>query len=278
MIEIVLSRNQSTMTVSVDPAVRYSFIDVRSLGVRTKYLDQVYQPPVDLQIDYPSAGTHYLSHIITVKGDPSVVFYNRMPHCHEFTMYYLLQNVSFLHSFSYVSSAIYTPFSYSHSSLLTIARSLINDQRDRLIYDRHIYFFDYYSLQLPKHPVWINLVKDPISRIAIEYQRSRETCRTSSSCFVQRELRNETLDQCVLRRSPRECISVASGISRMLPFFCGLTQPRECHEESEWALQRAKQNIDFFYTVIGFAEDFYKFLYVLGQCITLSFSLIFVLR
>jgi hypothetical protein len=156
----------------------YTFVDLRTLEVSMDYLDQLYQPPADMVIQYPSSETHYLSRIITVRGDPSVVFYNRMPHCYEFTMHYLMQNVSFLYSFPYVSSEIYTPFSYDPPSLLTIARSLTSVPRDRLFYDRHIYFFDYYSLQIPVHPVWINLVKDPVARVAIEYNRSREICQT----------------------------------------------------------------------------------------------------
>jgi hypothetical protein len=151
--------------------------------------------------------------------------------------------------------------------LLTIARSLGSGEWDRLFYDRHIYFFDYYSLQLPLHPVWINLVKDPISRIVLEYQRSREFCQSSPQYFVKKDLLNETLDQCVAHRSPRECISVASGVSRMLPFFCGLKNPMRCQDENDWALQQAKENMEFYYTVVGFAEDFYKFLYVLGEWI-----------
>lgn len=180
-------------------------------------------------------------------------------------MFYLMKNVSFLHSFEYISSGIYTPFSSGQPSLLTMARSLSGDERDHLFYDRHIYFFDNYSLQLPLHPVWINLVKDPIARVALEYQRSREYSRGEGQCFGRKQLLNETFYRCVAHRSPRKCISVGSGVSRMLPFFCGLKDPHRCQEESDWPFQQARENIEFYYTVVGFAEDFDKFLCVLGE-------------
>ncbi|CAF3501384.1 unnamed protein product [Rotaria sp. Silwood1] len=153
------------------------------------------------------------------------------------------------------------------------AKSLNNYKFNQLIYERHIYFFDYHTLKFPNHPVWINLVRDPISRLAAEYQRSREICRKTNRCFVQEDRLNETLDECVARRSANECISSQNGIARMLPFFCGLTFPKRCQQENDWALQKAKQNINVFYTVVGIAEHFYKFLYVLERLLPKYFKL-----
>jgi hypothetical protein len=178
----------------------------------------------------------------------------------------LLSHVSHLNSFPYVASQIFVPFSYNHSSLLAIARSLYKRQHERLLYERHVYFFDFYELEFGTHPVWINLIRDPIYRTSLSYKMSRANCRRRQGpCFVSAHLLNGTIDQCIQRRSPRECISSDSGVSRMLPFFCGLIDPTGCDEESDQALAQAKRNIEFFYTVVGFAEDFYKFLFVLGR-------------
>jgi hypothetical protein len=87
----------------------------------------------------------------------------------------------------------------------------------------------------------------------------------TNRCFVEKDAINETLDECVAKRSPKDCVSPINGVSRMLPFFCGLTYPYQCQHENDWAFQQAKQNIDYYYTVIGIAEEFYKFLYVLGM-------------
>jgi hypothetical protein len=235
------------------------------LNVEFEYLDKIYEPPKDLNIHLPSPDSHAYSRLLNVKGDPSIVFYNRIPQCYEYTMGYLLQNISYLHSFNYISSRIYTPFSYNHSSSLSIARSLFRRKHDRLLYERHIYFFDFYSLQFPAHPVWINLVQDPIYRAAAEFEQSREVCRKTDRCFVHPDVMNDTLDTCIEKRSPKDCVSPLNGVSRMLPFFCGLKHAARCQEEDDWALAQAKENIDFFYTVIGFTEEFYKYLYVLGM-------------
>lgn len=234
------------------------------LGINVYDLDQVYHYSNDTVIEYPSPDTHPLSNIIAVKGDPSLIMFNRIPHCYEYTVQRLFTDVSTINSFEYLASTIYTPFFYNTSSTLAIARSLLNRNISHLLYERHIYFFNFYDLHIPDHPVWINVVRDPMSRIALEYQRTRDICKQTDRCFVQKDLLDLTLDQCVLKRSPRECISAESGISRMLPFFCGMKETQRCAEENNWALNEAKLNIILYYTAVGFAEDFYKFLYVLG--------------
>jgi hypothetical protein len=173
-----LYRIPSNETIWFEGRARYSFVDIDSLGVDINYLDEKYQPPTQLFIDLPSPDSHPFSRILNVKGDISVIFYNRIPQCYEFTMNSLLLNISYLHSYKYVPSRIYTPFSYNESSLLHIAKSLITYKYNRLIYERHIYFFDFYKLQMPTHPIWINLVRDPIYRVAVEYNKNESLfCR-----------------------------------------------------------------------------------------------------
>lgn len=252
--------------------MRYSFIDIDPLVVNVDYLNQEYVPPTQLDIDIPSPDAHPYSNILDIKGNTSVVIYNRFSYCHEFTMHSLLQNVSYLHSYTYVSSELNYQSFYDNSSLVAIARSIIHQPHHGLLYERQMHFFDFYALQFPSHPVWINLVQEPIHRVAAEYQRSRELCRNRTDCRLPNETINETLDECVAKRSAKVCISAVYGVGRMLPYFCGLNRHVECKEESSSALEQAKQNIVFYYTVVGFVKEFYKFLYVLG--IFFSFNLV----
>ncbi|CAF2536483.1 unnamed protein product [Rotaria sp. Silwood2] len=268
-----ITLKESHEKIPSDARLRYSFIDIDHLNVDISYLDEAYRPSQQLNIDLLSAKSHPYTRILNVKGNSTVIIYNRLPQCYEFTMRSLLHDVSRVHSYTYVSSTIYVPFSYNKSASLSIARSLNQHKFKQLIYERHIYFFDFYALQFPNHPVWINLVRDPIARIAAEYERSREICRTTNRCFVQADTIKETLDECVVKRSPKECISSQNGIARMLPFFCGLTFPKRCQKENDWALRKAKQNINLFYTVVGIAEEFYKFLYVLEKLLPQYFKL-----
>ena len=177
----------------------------------------------------------------------------------------LLEQVATLHSFNYISSQISSPYSYNQSSLIHIARSLTQHKFQRLIYDRSIYFFDFYHLKFPSQPIWINLVRDPISRLASEFHAAREQCRTTNRCLVLKQTVNDTLDTCVSKQPPEKYLSAEFGISKMIPFFCGLTHTNECQKNSTFALQQAKNNIEYYYTVVGIAEEFYKFLYVLGR-------------
>ncbi|CAF0804807.1 unnamed protein product [Rotaria sordida] len=265
---------ESHEKISPEARLRYSFLDIDDLDVDINYLNEDYHPAQQLNNNLPSTASHQYSRILDVKGNPNVIIYNQLPQCYESTMGLLLQHISYFHSYTYVSSQIYVPYSYDKSSLILIAQSLNKHKFKQLIYERHIYFFDHYALQFSNHPVWINLIRDPIYRIAAEYEHSREICRTTDRCFVQEDAISETLDECVIKRSPKECISSQNGVSRMLPFFCGLKYPIRCQEENDWALKQAKQNIDFFYTVVGIAEEFYKFLYVLEKLLPKYFKLI----
>jgi hypothetical protein len=164
-----------------------------------------------------------------------------------------------------VPSQISSPYIYNHSSLISIGRSINKHKFKKLFYKRKIHFFDFNSLKLPNNPIWISLVRDPVSRIAAQFEYFRDICQKTNNCLTNEYKLNETLDECVTKHSPQECLSSKYGISKMLPFFCGLTiDGNKCQEETEWALEQAKQNIDLFYTVIGSTEQFYKYLYVLG--------------
>lgn len=264
----------SSRRISEETRSRYHFIDIDPLSVNINDLDKEYRPPDQLNINAQSPDNHPSSRIVDVKGDTSIIIYNRLPQCLEFTMGSLLQSLSNLHSYTYIPSQIYVPFSYNSSSLGSIARSINQHPYKHLIYERHIYFFDFYALHFPKHPIWINLVRDPIHRVAAEYERSRKICRELGRCFIAKDTLNETLDECVAKRSAQYCILPDNGISRMVPFFCGLRYPDRCQQANYWVVEQAKQNIDIFYTVIGFAEQFYKFLYVLGMFVYVSFHAI----
>ncbi|UJR07772.1 hypothetical protein I4U23_012055 [Adineta vaga] len=121
--------------------------------------------------------------------------------------------------------------------------------------------------------LWINLVRDPIARIAAEFNATREICRTTNRCFVSKQTINDTLRTCIAKYPPRDCISTKNGISKMIPFFCGLTHTHECERNASFALQQAKQNVEYYYTVIGITEEFYKFLYVLEKLFPEYFQL-----
>ncbi|CAF1220639.1 unnamed protein product [Adineta steineri] len=262
--KIILNQS-NVINISQETRLRYSFIDIDALNVNTNFLDEIYQPSTNFNIKFPSSNSHSYSRLLNIKGNSSTIIYNRIPQCYEFTMGSLLKHVSYLHSFTYIPSQIYTPFSYNQTSLISIARSLTNHKYNRLLYERHIYFFDFSNLTFSEHPVWINLVRDPIYRIALDFNNSREICRLTNRCFVNNNTINDTLDQCVLKYSPHVCISQENGVSKMILFFCGLTHSIKCQDDSTFALKQAKQNIDFFYTVIGIAEEFYSFLYVLEK-------------
>ncbi|CAF5090004.1 unnamed protein product, partial [Rotaria sp. Silwood1] len=97
--------------ISPEARSRYSFIDIDQLNVDINYLDKIHRPSQLLNISVPPVKNHPDTHILKVKGNPSVIIYNRLPQCYEYTMRSLLEGISYLHSYSYVPSKIYVPFS-----------------------------------------------------------------------------------------------------------------------------------------------------------------------
>ncbi|CAF1066151.1 unnamed protein product [Adineta ricciae] len=266
-------RDPSHTKFSSDVRSHYSFIDLDDLDVNITILNEEYRPSSDVKVNLSFPNTHRFSHILNLKGDSSTIIYNRIPHSYDHTMRVLLEQVSTLHSFSYISSQISRPYTYNQSSLTRIAQSLTQHKFDRLIYDRSIYFFDFYHLKLPSQPIWINLVRDPISRLTSEFHAAREQCRIKNRCLVPEQTVNDTLDTCVSKWPPVKCLSAEFGVSQMVLFFCGLNRTNECQMNSTFALQQAKDNIEYYYTVVGVAEAFYKFLYVLEKLLPEYFQL-----
>ncbi|CAF1092883.1 unnamed protein product [Adineta ricciae] len=266
-------RDPSYTKFSSDIRSRYSFIDLDDLDVNITILDEEHRSSSDVKVSPSFSNTHRFSHILSLKGDSSTIIYNRIPHSYDHTMRVLLEQVSTLHSFSYISSRISHPYAYNQSSLIHIGQSLTQHKFHQLIYDRSIYFFDCYHLKLPTQPIWINLVRDPISRVTSEFHAAREQCRTTNRCLVPKQTVNDTLDTCVSKWPPVKCLSAEFGVSQMIPFFCGLNHTNECQMNSTFALQQAKDNIEYYYTVVGVAELFYKFLYVLEKLLPQYFQL-----
>lgn len=92
-----------------------SYIDFEFLGSNIENLEQDHQPANESEIEYPSSSSHPLSNIVQLKGDPSLVIFNRLPHCYEHTFQQLTADVSVLNSIKYLPSQIYTPFFYDQT-------------------------------------------------------------------------------------------------------------------------------------------------------------------
>ncbi|CAF1627286.1 unnamed protein product [Adineta ricciae] len=196
-----------------------------------------------------------------IKGYPLHVVYNRVPKSASEMLRKLFREQAESRHFTIENEQIFVPFRLSPEVHREIASDILNAKAP-VLYERHMYFVDFNALKYPQ-PVYINIIRDPVKRIISQYYWTRQSCREENRCYLDMKYFNETLDECVQRRSASECINPAQGVDTILPFFCG--HDPKCESLSNYSLNEAKKNIINHYTVVGVVEELYNFLFLLER-------------
>ena len=115
------------------------------------------------------------------------------------------------------------------------------------LYIGHIHFVNFTKYGCDEQPLYINLVRDPTDCFISTYY----FLRFKHPRKMSEERRNMTFDDCVMSNHP-EC-SNYENITRIIPYFCG--QESYCLERGPRALDKAKENILRYYSVIGYLEN-----------------------
>ncbi|XP_006824277.1 uronyl 2-sulfotransferase-like [Saccoglossus kowalevskii] len=135
------------------------------------------------------------------------------------------------------------------------------------IYDRHLDYVDF-ERHASKPPTWINLTRDPVSRLVSFYYYTRFGDSFSVPEWTgAAEDFNQTFDQCVLQ-DKFECST--QNTFRVVPYFCG--QDDECRTASRWAVEQAKRNVVEKFLFVGITEDFNSTLVVLERLLPQFFE------
>jgi dermatan/chondrotin sulfate uronyl 2-O-sulfotransferase UST len=197
--------------------------------------------------------------LLMLNGFPNRIIYNRVPKSASTTVRTLLHQLASKRQFTFYSKEIFVPF------LLTseVQREVIYDLETAklpVLYERHMYFIDVDAFAKPR-PLYINLIRDPLEQTLSAYYYSRQTCMNEGRCYFNTTFANETLQECLSSRSASDCIDASQGTSPMLPFFCG-NEP-ECEQNKTYALFKAIDHVNRYYTVVGVVEELYNFLFVL---------------
>ncbi|XP_077994542.1 uronyl 2-sulfotransferase-like [Glandiceps talaboti] len=135
------------------------------------------------------------------------------------------------------------------------------------IYDRHLDYVDF-EKHGSKNPTWINLTRDPVSRLVSFYYYTRFGDSFSVPEWTgAAEDFNQTFDDCVLKNK-FECST--ENTFRVVPYFCG--QVDECRTPSKWAIEQAKKNVVEKFLFVGITEDFNSTLVVLERLLPQFFE------
>ena len=153
----------------------------------------------------------------------------------------------------------YTSFSHSNHDdtthttddvLHTVSKTL--DSIDKpWLFIGHVNFINFTRYGMQELPLYVNLVREPVSCfVSLYYFLRFKHPRPMSD-----ERRNMTFDECVLSRDP-ECAALRN-ITRFVPFFCG--HDDYCLDNPSLGLSVAKRNIEQHYSVIGYLESVGEF-------------------
>ncbi|XP_070562698.1 uronyl 2-sulfotransferase-like [Ptychodera flava] len=136
------------------------------------------------------------------------------------------------------------------------------------IYDRHLDYVDFETYGSAVKPVWINLTRDPVSRLVSFYYYTRFGDSFSVPEWTGApEDFNQTFDECVLNNK-YECST--ENTFRVVPYFCG--QKDECRTPSRWAIEQAKKNVVEKFLFVGITEQFNSTLVILERLLPKFFE------
>ena len=137
------------------------------------------------------------------------------------------------------------------------------------IYHGHLHFIDFQKANYSDNPVYINIIRDPVDRLAsFYYYRRRQDLWYakpladifSSESKKEKEVRRTmSFNDCVLKKQT-ECADFRFNF-QVMPHFCG--QDDYCIYPSKRALEQAKENAEKHFAVIGYLEKYVEFVEML---------------
>ncbi|XP_077498248.1 heparan sulfate 2-O-sulfotransferase pipe [Amblyomma americanum] len=182
------------------------------------------------------------------------LLYNRVPKCGSTTLLTLLRRLSTSNGFQHLHCRIYDKRLLTHDQQAQFVEE-VTSAKAPCSYDRHVYFLDFEKFG-QANPAYVNIIRDPVDRIASSFYYSRAiAARRSDPTRRKARWLREKFEDCVERGA--DGCSFQEGKSHrslMVPYFCG-HDPRCLLVQNSWALDRARQNIERHFSVVGVLED-----------------------
>ncbi|XP_065111678.2 uronyl 2-sulfotransferase isoform X2 [Paramisgurnus dabryanus] len=190
-------------------------------------------------------------------------------------MVLLLRLLADRHQFTLISSDIHNKTRLSKREQANLVRNISSTAPLPFLYTRHVHFLNFSRFGTDE-PVYINIIRDPISRFLSNYFFRRfgdwrgEENHVVRTPGMRDDERYLDINKCILENYP-ECSN--PKLFYIIPFFCG--QHPQCREPSEWALETAKQNVLEHYLLVGLLEELEDVLLLLERLLPHFFSDVF---
>ncbi|KAM7173014.1 uronyl 2-sulfotransferase isoform 2-T3 [Macrochelys suwanniensis] len=185
---------------------------------------------------------------------PSQVVYNRVGKCGSRTVVLLLRILSERHGFNLVTSDIHNKTRLTKNEQMELIKNISTAEQPYL-FTRHVHFLNF-SRFGGEQPVYINIIRDPVNRFLSNYFFRRfgdwrgEQNHMIRTPTMRQEERYLDINVCILENYP-ECSN--PRLFYIIPYFCG--QHPRCREPGEWALERAKLNVNENFLLVGILEE-----------------------
>ena len=180
------------------------------------------------------------------------LIYNRVPKCGSRTMRMVIQKLGNINKY-HVTNVQFKNIKHWIDS----TKELDKIQKDITalpkpwIYIRHIYFMDFNDSGTVRY---INLIRDPLHRLVSLFYYIRRKSHIHRYGNPPDDVML-TFDECV-KKNYSECQQ--PYIFQIIPYFCG--HDARCTTPSTWALEKAKQNVERNFLVVGYLENVTEFL------------------
>ncbi|XP_075220146.1 uronyl 2-sulfotransferase homolog pip-like isoform X2 [Lycorma delicatula] len=212
-----------------------------------------------------------------------IVLFNSVPKSGGELIVLLLQWLESFNGFKHVrlpGGNKHTLNRYEQEKMIQTMMTEVRDGALPLTFDRHVFFINFTSFG-HQSPIYINLIRDPIDKAIATYYyhhttptpASRYTSTSSSvknpnskiSISWRTKLHYAVVrefEKCVKRDDPNCIYNDGEMYDLTIPYFCG--QDEFCMMlNDQSALNRAKQNVERYFPVVGILEEVNSTLFVL---------------
>ncbi|KAM7356283.1 heparan sulfate 2-O-sulfotransferase pipe [Cochliomyia hominivorax] len=194
------------------------------------------------------------------------LIFNRVPKVGSEQLIELIRRLSEKNKFGFSRAPFSEPISYvldeDDQAELT---ETIHNMGTPYAYSKHFNYINFRKYNLPQ-PIYINMVRDPVERVISWFYYRRAPWTAVQTYKVTHKFRTmnfykKTYEQCVRQKDP-ECVymeganfeqTLANHIRQSL-YFCGHDPVCEPFN-SYGALQKAKENVEHDFAVVGSWED-----------------------
>lgn len=182
------------------------------------------------------------------------LFYNRVPKCGSTTLYTLIRKLSSMHRYSHFNSKVYDRKIVDEDEQRRIVQ-LVKSTPAPCSFDRHVFFINFTKFG-ERPPVYINIIREPVERIISSYFYRRMVARQNKTKVKPSDYwLNKKFEHCVITPDPECTFLEGHNYSVLqLPYFCG-QEPACQFLNDPWAINKAKQNIEQYYAVVGTLEQ-----------------------